>query len=509
MLNTKLLSETGTPWLGSESSFHATMDAYQKMAEAGESDYKKECFAQDEEDYDNDDHFLLDVSDNVGLITIRGSLVSGAEGSWGAYWGVIGYDDIRNAIVTAINVGVESILFDYDTPGGAVKGIMELSDFIKSLDISTTSFTGGMAASGGLWLATAADTFYAARMAEIGSLGVLAVTAEMTEMYKDIGINLKVFKSTPLKAAGNPYEKLTTEAAAEIQKNIDETHMFFVREIAENRGLTEDFVSESIANGKVWYAAEANELRLIDGIKTFDDLLLVLTRETADNTNNFKQIQDTDMAIRRKKLTEQEAAAIASGGDVGTVLEAETPGTVAEGEDTSKDDDTSTETSNDEGTDNTEAAEDESSDKAESDEGTKAAAKSTDKVVSAVDVLQTQVSSLQGEMVDLKVELKQAQAKAVALEATHEGLKKVTAAATQRHFVAVGSPAPTLEGLMALDSSALLAQHASALSLVVQRYPASGQVTVTVNDEEDEALAVAAQATNDILLKQARINSHD
>jgi len=505
MLNNILLTETGTLWLGSESSYHATLAAYQKMAETNDAGYKKECFANDEEDSENDRHFLLEVIEGVGLITVRGSLVSGSEGAWGAYWGIVGYDDIRNAIVTAVNAGVESILIDYDTPGGAVKGIMELSDFIKSLDIKTTSFTGGMAASGGLWLATAADTFYAARMAEIGSVGVLAVTAEMTEMYKDVGIKLRVFKSTPLKAAGNPYEKLTSEAAEVIQKNIDETHEFFVSEIAENRGLTNKFVSENIANGKLWYAAEANELRLIDGIKTFDDILLVLTRETADNTNDFKQIQDTDMATRRKILTEQESAAIASGADVDTVLE-DAQTTAAEGEDTSKDE-SSTDTTKDEGADKTEStdADKENSD-SESNEETEAASSSADKTVTAVSVLQTQISTLQGEMVDLKVELKQAQAKAVALEATHEGLKKVTAAATQRHFVAVGSPAPDLDGLVALDASALLIQHASALSLVVKRYPTSGQVSVTVEDKEDEAVAAAAKVTNDILLKQARIN---
>lgn len=510
MLNNMLLTEAGTLWLGSEVSYRAVIHAYQKMGEAGEDPYKKQCFYQDDEDEEEGGrHFLLDVVDNVAVIRVHGSLVSGSEGSWGAYWGVVGYDDIRNAVITAVNAGVESILFDFDTPGGAVKGIMELSDFIKSLDIDTTSFTGGMAASGGLWLATASDAFYAARMAEVGSLGVLAVTAEMTEMYKDLGIKLRVFKSTPLKAAGNPYEKLTAEAAEQIQKNIDETHQFFIREVSDNRGLTQDYVSENIANGKVWYAAEAHELNLIDGIKTFDEILLVLMKQTADNTNDFKQVQDTDMATRRKILTERQSAAIASGATVQAVLEEDKPGAKAEGEDEGET--TSDETSsadNTDNTDNTDGAETSTEgDDTAGDEDTQASSSSPEKKVeeSAVSILQTQISSLQGEMIDLKVELKEAEAKALALEATQDGLKKVTAAATQRHFVAVGSRPPALEGLLALDSSALLAQHASALSLVEQQYPAGGQVSVTVDDQEDDAVTVAAQRTNDILLKQARI----
>ena len=50
MLNNILLTETGTLWLGSESSYHATLAAYQKMAETDDAGYKKECFANDEED---------------------------------------------------------------------------------------------------------------------------------------------------------------------------------------------------------------------------------------------------------------------------------------------------------------------------------------------------------------------------------------------------------------------------------------------------------------------------
>ena len=497
MPNTKL-EQTGEPWVGTEASYHAMVQAYVKMGEAGEG-FRKEALARDEEDEENNRHFLLDVIDGVGVITVRGSMVSGAEGAWGQYWGIVGYEDIRNAIITGLNAGVEELLFDYDTPGGAVKGIMELSDFIKSLDVKTTSFTGGMAASGGLWLATASDSFYAARMAEIGSVGVIAVTSEITELYKDMGISLKVFKSTPLKAAGNPYEKLTAEAAEQIQKNINDTHMFFVREIADNRGLTEEYVSENIANGKVWFAAEANELNLIDGIKTFDEILLVLMRETADNTNNFQHIQDNDMP-RRKVITEQQSAAIASGADVDAVLEDSNLESTVEDEGTTSDDAASEESG-----DEAETADDEgaAADEADSkDDKTEAASNGVDKVV---ELLQNQVAALQDASVDLKVELKQAQANATALEATHEGLKKVTAVAIQRGFVAIGSPAPAIEGLLALDASALLQQHAQVDAQVSERFGAGKQVSTTVNEDENDAVAAAAKVVDRTLLKQARI----
>jgi len=491
-----LILKHGSTWVGSESAYHAVLDAYTKM-DAADEVLKVNALAYDDDEEREQRHFLLEMVDNVGIITIDGSMVSGVEGSWGAYWGVVGYGDIRNAIVTAINGGAEELLFDMNTPGGSTNGIMELSDFIKSLDVKTTAHSGGMVASGGLWLATAADSFYASRMAEIGSLGVIAITQEITDMYKDAGINIRVFKSTPLKAAGNPYEKMSPEMAAEIQKNIDETHKFFVREVAINMGLTEEYVSAEIANGKMWYAAEANQLGLIDGVKSFDDVFLAMRRETTDNAGDFSNKEfnnnlEADMAKRKLTLDAQASAAIASGVPVEQAvadkeLDKGTEAEVKVEAEETKDDtvEASAETEVEESTDADESAE----------EGKDA----------AVSGILKQLSTAQAESVDLKVEVKVLQGKLATMEASQEGLKKVTAVSIQRAYVAIGSPAPELESLVASDASVLLAQHAQVDAQLSQRFGAGQQVSVQVEEVDDEALDAAAQHTNETMLKQARI----
>ena len=495
-------------WLGTEDSFHAFLTAYDKMA-SGDELVKKEALSRDEEDEENNEHFLLEMYQGVGIINVEGHLVSGSAGYWGQYFGVVGYDDIRNSIITAINSGAEKLFFVYDTPGGSVNGIMELSDFIKSLDIETTSFTSGTAASGGLWLATASNTFYSSRMAEVGSLGVLAVVSEITDMLKSEGVNVRVFKSTPLKAAGNPYEKLSAEAAAQIQSNIDDTHVFFVNEIALNRDLTTKFVSENIANGKVWFGAEAHELRLTDGIRTFDELLLALTQETGNNEQqsniNFQGNNVEATMSRRKILDEQASAAIAAGADVDEVLKGLDSETVDDEEgkdevDTAADaaDDTTDTAADAEASDHS----DEEDEDEDEDEDKEVKGGSADKTVT--DVLLKQISSLQDESVGLKVKIANLEADAV----SHEGLKKATAIAVQKAHVGLGSSAPDLDGLMALDASALLQQHTMVQDQIAKRFGAGGRVTVQVNDEDDEdieAINAAAKVTSDALLKAATI----
>ncbi len=502
----------GQLWLGTEATFHSLMATLQKMSE-DVSDGRAQAYAYDDAEDENNKHFLLDIQGNTAIIEVKGKLVAGVEGSWGAYWGVVGYGDIRNAIVTAINDDrVDSIVFDYDTPGGEVNGIQELSDFIKTLPgtygISTSSYSGGTVASGGLWLSTASEEFKATAMAEIGSLGVIAITAEMTEMYKEMGISIEVFKSTPLKAAGNPYEKMTDEMRAVIQANIDETDGFFVQEIATNRGLGYDYVKENIANGKTWYAAEAQRLGLIDGIGSFESILLALRKESADN-HSFQHVEAVDMARRKKILDEEAAAAIASGVPVDKVI-----GDVSDNDDSDSEGADSTADDSADGTDGAgseegdaksgdEAGTDEAGDTSnESESGTDS---TSGEDTQALATLTKQLEANQDKMVDLKVELKLAQAKLVKMEAAQEGFMKATAAAIQRNTVAVGGTPPSTESLLAMDAGALLVQYEQTAATVAARYGAGKQVTVTVNDDEDPEVDAAAQQLDKTLLKQAQI----
>ena len=490
MIDLNTLTEAGKLWLGSEASYQSLLNTTMKMAEASKEAFS--FFDDDDEQEENDTHFLLDVQGNVGIISVSGKMVAGVQGSWAHYWGITGYGDIRNASITAINAGVTDIIYDYDTGGGEVNGISEMSEFIKDLptkyNVNTTSYSGGSVMSGGLWLATAAENFYAAPMAEIGSLGVIAVTMEMTEKFKQEGISVEVHKSAPLKAAGNPYEKLTEAQRSEIQKNIMETHEFFIAEIVSNRNLTHAFVSEEIANGKTWFAAEAQKLGLIDGIKSFDSIFLALRKESADN-HSFQHVEASEMARQSKKqiLDDKAAAAIASGVPVDKVVE-----------DINKD------------------AEDDKSKKIDSEDKSKEVdeaapdIKDADVAEKGKDVEDTsdskQVEDLQTKLVDLKVELKLAERTNTDLKSAQTGFMEVTAAAIQRGFVAIGAPAPDLDGLLTMNASALLAQHAQIMAQVNKRYGAGGQVTTTVDDDEaDKEVNEAAKKVDEVLLRQATI----
>jgi signal peptide peptidase SppA len=488
-------------WAGSEESFYMLEVALKRIENASAETLKLAQDWEDDQDEEPSTHHMLQVVGELGLIDISGCLVKGSMGWWGQYMGVVGYDDIRNAVIAGLNAGVKSFLVHIDSPGGMVLGIGSLTDFLAQVNRTTpiTFYTDTLAASGAVWLASTTNRFKASKHAEVGSVGVIAVTTDATEMFNQMGLKKRVFKSTPLKASGNPNEKLDSANAAEIQRGVDESSQRFIEHIAQGMGLSVGHVSQEIATGQMWYAETALSLGLINGIITFDELVVDLQNKLSQNSNSSDSNSFTakpnvyaeeDMTKRKliQTNTPEEALALAASGI--NVIEAsevqaeeviETPDAVAEAVVTEE----------------AAAAEAEVKDPAH--------------IPSAV------LEAMMANLVEAKVQLATAQGQIVAITtqletalSNEQGLKKVAAVAVQRAYVASGSTPPSEDSLMALESSVLLGQHAAAESMLAKRFGTGGRVTAVVNDEDEKAvnaLEAAAKHTNDVLVPLVRVSS--
>jgi len=489
-------------WLGNTDSYITAVKAMQQLHDMPvekkmemRTAWEQSIQAQDQTPH----HPLLEVpdgSEDVGIITVSGQLVDGITDWWGRIMGLVGYGDIRNALITATELNLSNVIIDWTTPGGTSLGVKELSDFMIMLrsthDITLTSHCSTACQSAGMWLATAADKFYASGMAELGSIGVLSVATEFTKMLEDEGITKSIFKSAPLKAVGLNYEKLSKEGAAEIQSNVDEANDFFIRAISEHRGLSEDFVRTTVADGTVWFAQEAQDKQMIDGIKTFDELFDFLTKSSSGNIEEddpfSKQIEVNTMATRRKKVLDTKAAALVANG---VSVEQATEHLESVPDTTTNADATPTPTPSADATPTPTPSADATPIPKEEEEGQTS--------------LLSQISALTEQLVSAKVEAATASAKLAEAESVQSGLKEVVAKATQRVFVGLGANAPDLDTLKAMDSQALLAQFMQVDAQLQERLGAGGQVTVVTDDQEDEALTEASKIINKCLLDQAKI----
>ena len=172
--------------------------------------------------------------------------------------------------------GVKAVVLRINSPGGSVTACelihQELVRF-KETGKPVVAVLMDVAASGGYYIACAADEIAACRSTVTGSIGVLMQTLEVTGTMHKIGVKADAIKSGPQKAAGSPFEALRPEQREVFQGIVDELHAQFVEVVAAGRPhLSREQVME-LADGRVFTASQALKRGLIDRIGTMSEVI--------------------------------------------------------------------------------------------------------------------------------------------------------------------------------------------------------------------------------------------
>jgi len=190
--------------------------------------------------------------------------------------GMTSYESIGKQFDAAMNdVAVTDILFDVDSPGGTVEGLQELSAKIYAARGTKrmTAIANPLAASAALYLATSAERFYVTPSGMAGSVGTIAEHLDFSEAMAMEGVKATLITSSQFKAEGNPYEPLGDEAAAELQRVVDDYGARFVNDLARNRGTQAGRVRADYGQGRMLLPDEAVRAGMADGVKTYGEVL--------------------------------------------------------------------------------------------------------------------------------------------------------------------------------------------------------------------------------------------
>jgi protease-4 len=125
-------------------------------------------------------------------------------------------------------------------------------------------------ASGGYYVALAADSIFAHPTTVTGSIGVVMLTVNAQGLMEKIGVTPLAIKSGAKKDAGSPFRALTQDEQAIFQGVIDEMYGRFVRLIVQSRRIPEERV-RAFADGRIYTAEQAQALGLVDRIGYLDD----------------------------------------------------------------------------------------------------------------------------------------------------------------------------------------------------------------------------------------------
>lgn len=226
---------------------------------------------QDDDDFwDNDDHMSsryrpYNVKNGVLTIPVMGSLINRLSYQVGRY--ATGYEYIQRAVERGMaDSNVESIMFHVDSPGGQAAGNFELTEYIRSQRgvKPMMSMVQDYALSGGFSLGTAADEVVVTSSGATGSVGVVVMHVDFSEMLADFGIKVTFIKAGKHKTDGNSFEALSDDAKKRIQAGVDKFYGIFVSTVAENRQMSEDAVRGTEA--LVYDAEESVEVGFADRI---------------------------------------------------------------------------------------------------------------------------------------------------------------------------------------------------------------------------------------------------
>lgn len=170
---------------------------------------------------------------------------------------------------------VSAVVIDVNSPGGAVTGIPEAADALYALRGTKpiVAVANHLAASAAYWLAAQADTVVAAPSAEVGSVGVYLMHHAERRRLEAAGVDTTVVRAGKHKAEANPFEPLSDDARAELQRRVDEAYDQFVTALARGRSTTPSAVRAEYGEGRVLSATRALAAGMVDRIATLDDVV--------------------------------------------------------------------------------------------------------------------------------------------------------------------------------------------------------------------------------------------
>lgn len=175
----------------------------------------------------------------------------------------IAKDDSVKALVVRIN-----------SPGGAVGPSQEIFSELKKLgkELPIVASIGGVGASGGYYIACAAQKIYANPGAITGSIGVIAQFASYEKLLDWAMIDVEIIKSGKYKDVGSSFRKMNEADKQYIQQLIDNVYEQFKSAVADARDLDTKQI-DKVADGKIYTGEQALNLKLIDELGTINDAI--------------------------------------------------------------------------------------------------------------------------------------------------------------------------------------------------------------------------------------------
>lgn len=214
--------------------------------------------------------------------------------------GSIASDDFRMLLQKIrADESIDALVLRVNSPGGSALAsdiIWREIELIKGKMPVIVSM-GDVAASGGYYIASGADSIYADANTITGSIGVFTVIPNISGfMNNKLGISFDGVKTAPYADAPSATRPLNTMEQKMLQSGVDSIYHTFKSRVAKGRKKSMDYV-DSIAQGRVWLGSDAINVGLVDRIGTLNDALASAAKMAKLKGYNIKQYPESKSFI--------------------------------------------------------------------------------------------------------------------------------------------------------------------------------------------------------------------
>jgi len=168
--------------------------------------------------------------------------------------------------------GLKALVVKVDSPGGVApvaEQIYRALLRVKEEKIPIVASMGSFAASGGYLVSCAADHIYAYQTTFTGSIGVISMSFNVTDLMDKLGVKADIFATGEYKKM-TPFEPLTDAQKGEINGLLNQTNDFFLNVVAKGRHMDVEKV-KTLAGGRIFLGEEAVKQGLVDEIGDLQD----------------------------------------------------------------------------------------------------------------------------------------------------------------------------------------------------------------------------------------------
>jgi len=226
----------------------------------------------------------------ISLLTIFAFIGLSGEGS--SFWTGVGKRvaivDVHGVIQNSSDVvrqlrkyakdgSIPAVVVHIDSPGGGAAPSQEIYEEITKLrqkGKKVVASMGSVGASGGYYVACAADTIVVNPATLTGSIGVIFKFPIAEELFKKIGVKFEVVKRGEIKDVGSIARSMTKRERESLQSVVDDTYEQFVEVVTESRQMERGKVLR-LADGSIFTGRQAKELGLVDELGDLHDAIKI------------------------------------------------------------------------------------------------------------------------------------------------------------------------------------------------------------------------------------------